>query len=120
MQAIVTSRVAVLGFGAAVLLAANVQTGNIVEDYYKGQAGIDACLCTQSKIVVHTNKQGCLMQMVDRVGAGFCPDPQPAGPHHIPRHTVVEDLDRILMQDQPSKFYYVVTGAHGKFRCLGI
>ena len=52
--------------------------------------------------------------MVDRVGAGFCPEPQPAGPHHIPRHTVVEDLDRILMQDQPSKFYYVVTGAHGK------
>ncbi|DBB09593.1 hypothetical protein WJX82_008458 [Trebouxia sp. C0006] len=89
VKAIVTSRVAVLGFGAAVLLAANVQTGNIVEDYYKGQ-------------------------MVDRVGAGFCPDPQPAGPHHIPRHTVVEDLDRILMQDQPSKFYYVVTGAHGR------
>ncbi|DBA82847.1 TPA: hypothetical protein ACH3X1_007069 [Trebouxia sp. C0004] len=112
VKAIVTSRVAVLGVGAAVLLAANVQTGNIVEDYYKGQAGIDAC--TQSKIVVHTNKQGCLMQMVDRVGAGFCPDPQPAGPHHIPRHTVVEDLDRILMQDQPSKFYYVVTGAHGR------
>ena len=44
VQAIVTSRVAVLSVGAAVLLAANVQTGNLVEDYYKGQAGIDACL----------------------------------------------------------------------------
>jgi len=47
----VTSRVAVLGVGAAVLLAANVQTGNIVENYYKGQAGIGACLCTRSKLL---------------------------------------------------------------------
>ena len=54
-----------------------------------------------------------ILQMVNRVGAGFCPEPQPAGPHHIARHTVTDDLDRILMQDQPSKFYYVITGAHG-------
>ena len=52
--------------------------------------------------------------MVERVGKGFCPEPQPTGPEHISRHTVVADLDRILMQDQPSKFYYVITGAHGK------
>ena len=51
--------------------------------------------------------------MVNRVGAGFCPEPQPAGPHHIARDSVTDDLDRILMQDQPSKFYYVITGAHG-------
>lgn len=51
--------------------------------------------------------------MVNRVGAGFCPEPEPAGPHHIARDTVSDDLDRILMQDQPSKFYYVITGAHG-------
>lgn len=51
--------------------------------------------------------------MVDRVGAGFCPAPQPAGPCHIARQNVTDDLDRILMQDQPSKFYYVITGAHG-------
>ena len=37
-----TSRVAVLGVGAAVLLAANVQSGNVIEDYYKGQAGMTA------------------------------------------------------------------------------
>lgn len=51
--------------------------------------------------------------MVNRVGAGFCPEPVPAGPHHIARGSVTDDLDRILMQDQPSKFYYVITGAHG-------
>ena len=54
-----------------------------------------------------------LLQMVNRVGAGFCPAPQPAGLCHISRHSVTDDLDRILMQDQPSKFYYVITGAHG-------
>ncbi len=55
--------------------------------------------------------------MVKRVGAGFCPEPQPAGPAHIPRHTVIDALDSILMQDQPSKFYYVITGAHGGYCC---
>lgn len=89
VKSILTSRVAVLGAGAACLLVANVQTGSVIQDYYKGQ-------------------------MVKRVGSGFCPEPQPAGPHHIPRHTVTADLDRILMQDQPSKFYYVITGAHGR------
>ena len=44
MQAIVTSRVAVLSVGAAVLLAANVQAGNLGEDDYVGQAVIGACL----------------------------------------------------------------------------
>ena len=38
MQTILTSRVAVLGAGAACLLVANVQTGSVIEDYYKGQA----------------------------------------------------------------------------------
>ena len=37
MQNILTSRVAVLGAGAACLLAANVQTGSMIKDYYKGQ-----------------------------------------------------------------------------------
>lgn len=54
-----------------------------------------------------------ILQMVNRVGAGFCPEPQPAGTCHISRQAVTDDLDRILMQDQPSKFYYVITGAHG-------
>lgn len=88
-KTVLTSRIAVLGAGAACLLIANVQTGSVIENYYKDQ-------------------------MVKRVGSGFCPDPQPAGPCHIQRHTVTEDLDRILMQDQPSKFYYVITGAHGR------
>ena len=57
--------------------------------------------------------------MVKRLGSGFCPEPQPAGPGHIDRHTVVEDVDRILMQDQPSKFYYVITGAHGE-QCYSV
>ena len=40
VQSILTSRVAVLGAGAACLLVANVQTGSVIQDYYKGQAGI--------------------------------------------------------------------------------
>lgn len=64
----------------------------------------------------HSHKQAarCVLQVVQRVSDGFCPEPHPAGPGHVPRHTVVQDLDRILMQDQPSKFYYVITGAHGE------
>lgn len=89
VKTVLTSRVAVLGVGAACLLIANVQTGSVIENYYKDQ-------------------------MVNRVGAGFCPEPQPAGPCHISRQAVTDDLDRILMQDQPSKFYYVITGAHGR------
>ena len=111
IQTILTSRVAVLGTGAACLLVANVQTGSIIEDYYKGQAS-RPCAEWQHHLMAFVHFQ--LLQMVERVGEGFCPEPQPAGPEHIDRHTVVADLDRILMQDQPSKFYYVITGAHGK------
>ena len=37
LQTILTSRIAVLGAGAACLLVANVQTGSVIEDYYKDQ-----------------------------------------------------------------------------------
>ena len=40
MQTILTSRVAVLGAGAACLLVANGQTGSVIEDDYKDQAGM--------------------------------------------------------------------------------
>ena len=37
LQTVLTSRVAVLGAGAACLLAANVQSGSVIENYYKDQ-----------------------------------------------------------------------------------
>ena len=40
LQTILTSRVAVLGAGAACLLAANVQSGSVIENYYKDQVNL--------------------------------------------------------------------------------
>ena len=37
MQTVLTSRIAVLGAGAACLLIANVQTGSVIQNYYKDQ-----------------------------------------------------------------------------------
>lgn len=127
LQTVLTSRVAVLGAGAACLLAANVQSGSVIEKYYKDQVNYvyaerSALKCFSFRPVPaevaalpsYSAMTSCTaLQMVNRVGAGFCPEPQPAGPHHIARDSVTDDLDRILMQDQPSKFYYVITGAHG-------
>lgn len=42
LQTVLTSRVAVLGVGAACLLIANVQTGSVIENYYKDQ--VHPCL----------------------------------------------------------------------------
>lgn len=40
LQTVLTSRVAVLGAGAACLFAANVQSGSVIENYYKDQVNL--------------------------------------------------------------------------------
>lgn len=54
LQTVLTSRIAVLGAGAACLLVANVQTGSVIENYYKDQVHpcllCVTCSCRSSRV----------------------------------------------------------------------